>query len=103
VDVVVRLAQADEGGPGVDAVLVAGSAYVRAVGVRGEGGNSGALFLVSQSGVVFGIHDDEAAKRLGLTMAPRPAPWSVLSRLPRGPELSVEAASVVRDGVGSPS
>lgn len=103
-DSAVQLARADGDGPGVDAVVVSGSgsAFVRAVGVRGEGSGSGALFLVTESGVVFGVHDEEAAKRLGLTTTPLPAPWPVLSRLPRGPELSVAAASVVRDSIGTP-
>jgi type VII secretion protein EccB len=99
----VSLAQADGDGPDVDSVRIppGRSAYIRAVGVSGAG--AGFRFLVTDAGVVFGIHDDDAATRLGLTEPPRPAPWPVLARLPRGPELSVQAASVVRDSVGSPS
>jgi hypothetical protein len=79
------------------------SAYVRASGITGQGERTGALYLVTDSGIVFGVHDDDAAKRLGLSSAPVPAPWPVLAWLPRGPELSVQAASVVRDSVGPTS
>jgi Type VII secretion system ESX-1, transport TM domain B len=52
--------------------------------------------------VRFAVHDDEAARDLGLP-APTPAPWPVLAALPSGPELSRKAASVARDVVaGSP-
>jgi type VII secretion protein EccB len=94
------LAQADGDGPNVDGVVVpAGrSAYVRSVGIRDAGGG-GTRFLVDDAGVVFGIRDEAAASHLGLLEPPAPAPWPVLARLPRGPELSTEAASVVRDAV----
>lgn len=97
----VQLAQADGAGPGVDGfVMPTGrSAFVRATGLSGEGAETGALYLVDDSGVVFGIRDEEAAGRLGLS-DPVPAPWPLLARLPRGPELSVEGASVGRDSVG---
>ena len=97
------LAQADGAGPQIDAVAVADGrhAVIRAVGVTGDGAQSGPVHLVSESGVVFGIHDAEAAKRLGLG-APVPAPWPMLARLPRGPELSVASASAVQDTVSSP-
>jgi type VII secretion protein EccB len=102
-DSLVALAQADGSGAGVDRVsLPAGrSAYVRAAGVTGDGGTSGARYLIGDSGVVFGVHDDDAANRLGLGTTTLPAPWPVLARLPRGPELSVQSASIVRDAVGS--
>ena len=99
--VAAQLVQADEAGPGVDSfAMPAGrSAFVRATGASGEGVATGALYLVNDSGVVFGIRDVQAAERLGLAN-PVPAPWPVLARLPRGPELSVEGASVRRDSVG---
>ena len=101
----VGLVQADGTGPNVDSVVMTHgrSAYVRASGITGQGGSTGALYLVTDSGVVFGVHDDEAAKRLGLSGTPVPAPWPMLARLPRGPELSVQAASVVRDSIGPTS
>lgn len=96
----VRLAQADGDGPAVDAVSVpAGrSAYVRSVGLTGGGLSAGPTFLVTGAGVLYGIRDGEAAASLGLTAPAQPAPWSMLSVLPRGPELSRSAASVARDG-----
>jgi ESX secretion system ATPase EccB len=100
----INLAQADGQGSSVDTIFVphGRSAYVRARGITGDDGNAGTLYVVNDSGVVFGVHNEDAAKRLGLT-TPVPAPWPVLARLPRGPELSVQAASVVRDSIGSAS
>lgn len=99
-----RLAQADAAAPGIDGFSMSGgrSGYVRAVGVSGDGAQSGTRYLVNDSGVMFGIRDEETAKRLGLIGEPVPAPWSLLARLPRGPELSVAAASVARDSLVTP-
>jgi type VII secretion protein EccB len=96
------LAQADGDGPKVDAFAIARgrSGYVRSVGVTGDGAS--ASYFVSDAGVVFGLRDEDTAKRLGLDGTPVPAPWPVLAWLPRGPELSVDAASVGRDGVTGP-
>lgn len=101
----VTLAQADGSGPNVDEVLLpAGrSAYVRSARIAGDDGSTGPRFLVDDSGVVFGVRDDDAAKALGLGDAPAVAPWPILAHLPRGPELSIDAASVVRDGLPAPS
>ncbi|OBH19671.1 type VII secretion protein EccB [Mycobacterium sp. E3247] len=84
------LSQADGHGPALDAVYVppGRSAYVRV----------GARYLVTDSGVRFAIHDDDAARALGLPV-PNPAPWSVLGVLPAGPELSKDKASIARDSV----
>jgi type VII secretion protein EccB len=98
------LGQADGDGPNVDGVVIpAGrSTYVRSVGILGDDEGGGTRFLVDDQGVVFGIRDDDVASHLGLVAPPEPAPWPVLALLPRGPELSTAAASVVRDAV-SPS
>ena len=98
------LAQADGEGPNVDAVAIPGgaSAYIRSATIVGDDGTTGPRFLVTDGGVTFGIHDDEAAKSLGLEQLPETAPWPILAHLPRGPELSVEAASVLRDGLPAP-
>ncbi len=100
-----RLAQADDAGPGVDSVFLPAqrSAYVRAVGVNGTGFDTGTLFVVDDSGVMFGLRDEDTARRIGLSGTPVPAPWPVLAWLPRGPELSVQAASVERDSPSAPS
>jgi type VII secretion protein EccB len=94
----VALAQADGRGPALDAVYLppGRGAYVRVDGVVGT------RYLVTDTGVRFALHDDEAARDLGLPAA-TPAPWPVLAALPSGPELSRQAASVARDVVvGSP-
>ena len=101
----VTLAQADGEGPNVDAVTVAAgrSAYVRSAPIANDDGASGPRFLVTDSGVAYGIRDDDTARLLGVTEQPAAAPWPLLARLPRGPELSIDAASVVRDGLATPS
>ncbi|MBJ7337261.1 type VII secretion protein EccB [Mycolicibacterium sp.] len=99
------LAQADGEGPNVDAVAMPGgaSAYVQSARIVGDDGATGARFLVTDAGVTFGVRDDDTAKIIGLQQHPEPAPWAILAHLPRGPELSVDAASVVRDGLPTPS
>jgi type VII secretion protein EccB len=99
------LAQADGDGPSVDSVAIphGRSVYVRSSGITGDGASAGALYLIDDSGVVFGVRDEDTAKHLGITSAPVPAPWPVLARLPRGPELSKDAASVARDSIAGPS
>ncbi len=103
-DHAVQLAQADDTGANVDsfAMQPGRSAFVRATSVSGEGAATGTLHFVSDSGVVFGIRDADAAQRLGLAN-PVTAPWTLLAQLPRGPELSVQGASVERDSVGPTS
>ncbi|MEE2854537.1 MAG: type VII secretion protein EccB [Actinomycetota bacterium] len=94
----VALAQADGPGPALDAVYVppGASAYVRA------GDNAGTRYLITDTGVRFAIHDDDAAHALGVDEA-GPAPWPLLTLLPAGPELSRQNASIARDVVpGSP-
>ncbi len=104
------LVQADGAGPRIDAVSVpAGrSLYIRAAGVAGDGLATGPRYLINDAGVAFGIGDAEAAQALGLPAIPGGAPWPVLALLPRGPELSIARASVVRDtltrdGIGAPA
>lgn len=101
----VKLAQADADGPNVDEVFIphGRSAYVRSTGVTGDGDTAAALYYVDDLGVLFGIRDEDAARHLGLAGPAVPAPWPVLARLPRGPELSRDAASVARDSVAGPS
>ncbi len=82
----IALAQADGEGPAIDSVVMPSnrSAYVRAASLaRDKGG--GPLYLVTDSGVLFGIRDEATAKLLGIQGASVAAPWPVLSRLPRGP------------------
>lgn len=95
----IALAQADGDGPRIDAVVVPGgrSVYVRSVGATGSALTDGPRFVVTDSGVVFGVADTDAATALGLGDRVGTAPWSILARLPSGPELSIAAASAARD------
>jgi type VII secretion protein EccB len=101
----VALAQADGDGPSVDAISVprGRSVYVRSIGITGDSASAGAFYFIDESGVLFGLRDEDTAKHLGLTGIPVRAPWPVLARLPRGPELSKDAASVARDSIAGPS
>jgi hypothetical protein len=74
-------------------------ALVRSTAVVGSGGTAGTLFYLNDRGVLFGVADERAAEHLGLPGPAVAAPWSMLAVLPRGPELSRDAASVVRDGL----
>ncbi|MDD4867642.1 MAG: type VII secretion protein EccB, partial [Mycobacterium sp.] len=91
----VALAQADGSGPALDAVYLPPG---RSVYVRGEGPGE-TRYLVTDTGVRFAIHDDDAAHDLGLA-EPLPAPRPVLITLPSGPDLARSSASVARDTVG---
>ena len=99
----VTLAQADGPGPALDAVRLppGRSAYVVAQSLSGGGPPSGARYLVTETGVRFPIHDDDAARSLGLPAAAAPAPWPLLAALPCGPGLSREQASVARDTIAA--
>ncbi len=98
------LVQADAEGPNLDSVAIppGRSAYVRAAGITGNGRDTGPLYLMTDSGALFGMRDENTGKLLGIQAAPVPAPWPVLSRLPRGPELSRDSALVARDSVLPP-
>jgi type VII secretion protein EccB len=94
----VALSQADGRGPALDAVYLppGRSAYVR------ESAAGATRYLITDTGVRFAIHDDDAERDLGLR-TPTLAPWPVLKVLPPGPELSRRNASVAWDRVvGSP-
>lgn len=94
----VALAQADGVGPHVDSVAVpAGrSVYLRAAGVRGDV-EGGALYVLADSGVLYGIRDEQTAGYLGLSGPPVRGPWPLLAQVPRGPELSADSAALQRD------
>lgn len=102
---VVSLAQADGAGPNIDRISIprGRSVYVRSIGIAGDAGSTGTLYFIDESGVVFGLRDEKTAEHLGLPGTPVPAPWPVLARLPRGPELSKDAASIARDSIAGPS
>ncbi|MCV6969687.1 type VII secretion protein EccB [Mycobacterium bohemicum] len=93
----VTLSQADGGGPALDAVYLppGRSAYVR------DEGPAATRYLVTETGVRFPVHGDDAAHDLGLPAAAVWAPRPVLAALPTGPELSRETASLARDAVAA--
>jgi type VII secretion protein EccB len=95
----VRLVQADGEGPAVDAVYLppGRTAYVRATSLSGANARAGTRYLISDTGVRFAVHDDDAAHDLGLPGSMIAAPWSALAALPAGPELSRANASVAQD------
>ncbi|MHA7651745.1 type VII secretion protein EccB [Mycobacterium sp. ML4] len=99
----VALTQADGRGPAVDSFSIPSgrSAYVASVSQTGDQRRMDTRYLVTETGVRFAIHDEDAAHALGLPAAPAAAPWPVLSALPCGPELSREKASVARDTVAA--
>ncbi|HEY9305114.1 MAG TPA: type VII secretion protein EccB, partial [Mycobacterium sp.] len=92
----VKLSQADGNGQAVDAVYLAPghSAYVRATALSGDNPQAGTRYLITDTGVRFAIHNDDAARDLGLPNTATPAPWPVLAKLPGGPELGRERACV---------
>lgn len=95
----VALTQADGPGPAVDAVYLPPGrcAYVRATGISGSNVRAGTRYLVSDNGVRYAVHDDDAARDLGLADAMTAGPWPLLAALPAGPELSRVNASVAQD------
>jgi type VII secretion protein EccB len=95
----VRLVQADGRGPAVDAVYLPPGhvAGVRGTSLSGANVRAGTRYLISDTGVRYAVHDDDAAHDLGLPGAMVAAPWSVLAALPAGPELSRANASVAQD------
>ncbi|AMW21764.1 type VII secretion protein [[Mycobacterium] chelonae subsp. bovistauri] len=108
----VPLASSDGTGPGVDWVyLKPGTGeFVEATGNTPESRAAGALFYVADTGLRYHIKDLPTAAALGVSgvtepnsdaMYPQLAPWSVLSLLPAGPELSQEAALVAHDSLAA--
>lgn len=99
----VTLAQADGPGPAVDAVAMprGHSAFVESVALGSGPTSVGPLFLLTDAGVLFGLENADTAGRLGLPLPAAAAPWPVLAALPRGPDLSVRAASARRDVVAA--
>lgn len=92
----VALAQADAGGPLLDAVVLGGGGGpVRSVAAAGPL-DAGGLVLVSETGVAHGVADAGTARALGIDDA-SPAPREALDLLPAGPRLDVAAAGALVD------
>ena len=88
---VVALAGADGAGPALDAVAVGAGGAVRAT-APGVPPGAGTVWLVSASGVAYGVADEPTAAALGIA-DPAPAPEAVLRLLPVGPVLDVGPAA----------
>lgn len=106
----VRLATADGNGPGLDSVyLKPGTGeFIQTTGAEPDSRAMGQLFYVSDVGLRFRIKDLTSAAALGVSgvkddsdknETPKLAPWSVISLLPPGPELSAKAALIAHDGM----
>jgi hypothetical protein len=100
----VRLAQADGPGDRTDTVVLSpgGGGPVRA-SLPGQPAVTGTLWLVSATGVGYGVPDAVSATALGITRT-APAPEAALRLLPTGPPLDLgQARRVVDvpDGPGS--
>jgi type VII secretion protein EccB len=101
----VPLAQADGAGGRVDAAAIGAGGAVRATG-PGRAPDAGPLWLVSSTGVAYGVAGAATADALGITAAraapesaPAPAPEAALRLLPTGPALDLAAAGRVVDGL----
>lgn len=99
------LAQADKDGPNVDAIYLPPGrcAFVTSTGLGGDPNRPESWYLISDTGVRYGIANPDAAKSLGLlteaTPKPAAAPWPIIGLLPPGPRLSKADAFVVHDGM----
>lgn len=100
-DTPVRLAQADGGGPAADEVFVSpgSGVFVQTTGISPASARRDGRFFVADTGVRFGVVDDEAAAALGFGPA-APAPWQIVELLGVGPTLSRANALIAHDGVG---
>ena len=92
------LRQADGAGDRVDGAVVPRTGVVVRAVLPGRPDAPGPLAVVSASGTVSAVPDAATAARLGLDGAGAgPVPAAVLDLLPRGPTLSVEAATTPLD------
>ncbi|WP_330232978.1 type VII secretion protein EccB [Nocardia sp. NBC_00508] len=105
----VPLAQADGKGDNVDSVYFkpGSGAFVQTTGIEPDSRRKDSMFYVADTGVRFGIKDNEAAKALGMDkesgVTPEPAPWPIVGLLASGPTMGRDAAMVAHDGVAPDS
>ncbi|NLU81759.1 type VII secretion protein EccB [Rhodococcus sp. HNM0569] len=100
----VDLAQQDGAGDNADNVWVApgSSGFVQSTGIEPNSTRRAATFFVADTGVRYGISDEnqgEARKALGAPDSPALAPWPILDLLAPGPYLSKSAAERAHDGM----
>src|SRR5262249_12141360 len=75
---------------------------VQTTGIEADSQRKDATFYISDTGVRFGIKNDDSAKALGMDSAkakPEPAPWPIVGLLASGPALGRQDAMVAHDGV----
>lgn len=103
----VQLAQFDGVGPKLDFVyLPPGQAAVVRGAANEAGASSGPLYLVSDSGVKYGIKDVATAQGLGVINGGgdiKAAPASIMATLPTGDFLDPAQASFVYDSITQPT
>jgi type VII secretion protein EccB len=90
------LAQQDGPGPKLDAVSLPGGNGLPAFAVVPGGAGAGGYWLVSSTGVAYGIQDSETAQALGV-QSPAPVPVGALQALPQGPRLDLADANQIVD------
>jgi type VII secretion protein EccB len=100
-DKLVPLVGGGTNGVQADQVLLADApaTFVSTTGSAPESPQRETMWLISDSGVRYGVpFDQQALQALGLATAQsRPAPWAMLQVWPAGPELSRTAALTVHD------
>ena len=81
--------------------------WVQVTGVEPGSPRGESLWFLTDNGVRFGVPaggaavGDRTREALGLSAAPTPAPWAVISWLPAGPALSRRAALSEHDTLGA--
>ncbi|MCE4263222.1 type VII secretion protein EccB [Rhodococcus globerulus] len=98
---VVALAQADGSGDRLDFAYVAPGkgGFVQATGIETESTRRDSVFYVADTGVKYGVPNEDSAKALGLSRPPDRAPWQMLELLASGPSLDKSNALVAHDGM----
>lgn len=92
----VQMASADGAGEAVDTFYLPPG---RGANIHVGEGRAEPRFLVSDTGVRFGVADAATAQVLGLGAESDSAPWAIVGALPAGPALTRTDALVVRDGM----
>jgi hypothetical protein len=90
------LAQQDGPGPKLDAVSLPGGNGLPAFAVVPGGAAAGGYWLLSSTGVAYGVQGTETAQALGVKSA-APVPVGALQSLPQGPRLDLAEANQVVD------
>ncbi|WP_227998576.1 type VII secretion protein EccB [Nocardia australiensis] len=103
----VPLAQADGSGGNADSVYIPPGTgmYVQSTGIEPDSRRKDSSFYIADTGVRYGIKNNESAKALGMdsekNVKPEPAPWPIVGLLAPGPSMGREEAMVAHDGVAA--